>query len=594
MDNKTTYTDNENLKTKLTYDNETERSTEDVEFMEKVKLYTSFFRAYPHKFVEMYMSINLKLFQKILLYFMMEFNFFMFIAARGLGKSWLVAVFCCCKAILYPKTQIVVASGNLKQAIVIIKYIDKLRKDSECLYREISYLSDSTNNAKVEFFNGSSLMVVASNQGARSARANVLIVDEFILVDKDTISTVLRKFKATPRQPKYLNNPKYSHLKERNQEIYMSSAGYKYHWSFNKFKAFFNAMMSGKKYFLCDLPYQLTILEGLRLKEEVLDEMQEEDFDSIKWEMEMEGMWLGENEKSFFKFEELEPNRKISLPLYPKEKYDLIKDSNFKQPNKKDGEIRIISNDIALMAGSQNDSSIYTIIRLLPSSNKKHFIREIVYMESMMGGHSATQALRIRQLYDSFDCDYIVLDTQGNGMSIYDNLCQNMYDRELKKEYEAFSCMNDDEMAKRCQTLNAPKKIYSMKAFQQINSDCAISFRDNLRKGRIRLLINENDGKDILSAYKGFDSLPSEIQVEFLMPYVQQTMLINEMINLEAIINPDTGIVKLSEPRSGRKDRWSSCAYGNYFANILEKDLLREDNSDWMNSMKSCVTRVHF
>jgi hypothetical protein len=31
--------------------------------------------------------------------------------------------------------------------------------------------------------------------------------------------------------------------------------------------------MNGKKYFLCDLPYQLTIKDGLRMREEVLDEM---------------------------------------------------------------------------------------------------------------------------------------------------------------------------------------------------------------------------------------------------------------------------------------------------------------------------------
>jgi hypothetical protein len=100
-------------------------------------------------------------------------------------------------------------------------------------------------------------------------------------MDKNTINTVLRKFKANPRSPRYLNNPKYAHLTERNQEIYLSSAGMKWHWSYAKFRSFFNSMMNGKKYFLCDLPYQLTIKDGLRMREEVLDEMSEDDFDPI-------------------------------------------------------------------------------------------------------------------------------------------------------------------------------------------------------------------------------------------------------------------------------------------------------------------------
>lgn len=554
-------------------------------FLDKVKLWASFYRCYPFMFAKDYIGLNLKLFQKILLFCMFHFNFFMFIAARGLGKSWLTALFCVCKACLYPKCRIIIASGNLKQATQIINYIDEMRKDSDCLDRSISYLSDNTNNAKVEFWNQSTIIVVASNSGARSKRANVLVVDEFILVDKNTITTVLRKFKANPRQPKYLDKEEYKHLTERNQEIYLSSAGMKWHWGYEKFKSFFNSMMAGKKYFLCDLPYQLTIKDGLRMKEEVLDEMQEDDFDPMLWQVEMEGIWLGENEKAYFKFDDLEPNRKIATPIYPKEYYDLIKDPSFKYPQKKVGEIRLVSNDIAVMAGKNNDNSVYSILRLIPSG--KTYIREVVYMETMDGGHSTIQAIRIRQLYDSFDCDYIVLDTQGVGMAVFDNLCQNLYDKEMKKEYEAFSCINDEEMAKRCLVDNAPKKIFSVKAFLQFNSDCAVNFRDNLKKSKIRLLINENECKEVLNAFKGYSKLPYETQSKLQLPYLNTTLLVNEMVNLEAEINHDTGIVRLKEPRSGRKDRWSSVAYGNMFASILEKELLKDDK-DCTNASSFC------
>ena len=33
-----------------------------------------------------------------------------------LGKSFLTAVFCCCRAILYPGSKIILASGNKKQS----------------------------------------------------------------------------------------------------------------------------------------------------------------------------------------------------------------------------------------------------------------------------------------------------------------------------------------------------------------------------------------------------------------------------------------------------------------------------------------------
>lgn len=556
--------------------------TGNEKFMNKVKLWGSFYRKYPFMFCKDYLGLNLKLFQKILLYLMFNFNFFMFIASRGLGKSWLTAVFCICKACLYSSCKIVVASGNLKQGTQIIKYIDEMRKDCECLDRSISYLNDKPNTAKVEFWNGSIITVVASNAGARSGRANVLIVDEFILVDKNTINTVLRKFKANPRSPKYLNKPQYKHLAERNQEIYLSSAGAKWHWSYTKFKSFFNSMMNGKKYFLCDLPYQLTIKDGLRMREEVLDEMSEDDFDPLAWSVEMEGIWLGENEKSYFKFDDLEPNRNINFPIYPKYIYDKVKDPKFKYPKKKDGEIRILASDISVMPGKNNDSSVFTIMKLTPLKNKvgSYYLREIVYMETMSGGHSTIQAIKIRQMFEDFDCDYIILDCAGVGMGIYDNLVQNLYDKDRCVEYEAFTCFNDDEMASRCQVSDAPKKIYAMKAYANINSECAISFRDNLRKGKIKLLINENECKQMLENIKGYSSLSVEEQSKLLHPYMQVSSLISEMVNLEAEINTQTSQVKLKEQAGQRKDRWSSASYGNYLANILEKDLRKQDDDD--------------
>lgn len=101
------------------------------------------------------------------------------------------------------------------------------------------------------------------------------------MVDFQIISKVLRKFLISPRHPKYLDNPKYAHLQERNKEIYLSSCFYKSHWSWQRAVTYFKAMTEGKKYFICSLPYQLAIKENLLMRDQVLDEMSESDFDPI-------------------------------------------------------------------------------------------------------------------------------------------------------------------------------------------------------------------------------------------------------------------------------------------------------------------------
>ena len=231
---------------------------------------------------------------------MMSSTNFMLIASRGIGKTWLSALYCVVICILRPGTKIVACSGVKSQGVAIIEKIDKefLKAygwGSANLRNEISFISTGVNNAGVEFKNGSFIKIVTSNSNARSNRANLILVDEFRMVDPDVINTVLRRFLTAPRHPGYLDNPKYAHLAERNMEMYLSSAWYKSHWSYEKFKSYFaNMLDTSKKYFVCCLGYQLAIKEGLLSREQIMDEKMEADFDEIAFSIEMESIFYGD------------------------------------------------------------------------------------------------------------------------------------------------------------------------------------------------------------------------------------------------------------------------------------------------------------
>ncbi|PAV30179.1 hypothetical protein CIL05_06845 [Virgibacillus profundi] len=57
--------------------------TKSERLMEGVGVWTSFYRANPHRFVEDYFGIKLKMFQQILIMMMMFNNYFMYFASRG-------------------------------------------------------------------------------------------------------------------------------------------------------------------------------------------------------------------------------------------------------------------------------------------------------------------------------------------------------------------------------------------------------------------------------------------------------------------------------------------------------------------------------
>lgn len=200
--------------------------------MDGVGYWAAFYRENPQRFVKDYLGVNLKLFQKFLIYAMIHNTHFMFWAARSIGKTWLVALFCVVRCILFPQTKICVASATRTQGNEVLSKIeDDFMKNygqgSENLRREISYHSVGQNKAVIEFRNGSWIKVVTASDSGRGNRANILVLDEFRMIDKNVIQTVLKRFLGSPRQPVYLTLPEYKDredLLETNIEMYMSSA----------------------------------------------------------------------------------------------------------------------------------------------------------------------------------------------------------------------------------------------------------------------------------------------------------------------------------------------------------------------------------
>lgn len=67
-----------------------------------VDAWCGFYRENPHRFAKDYLHLNLHLFQKILLVMMNWSSTTVFIGSRGIGKTFLSAVFCVIRCILYP------------------------------------------------------------------------------------------------------------------------------------------------------------------------------------------------------------------------------------------------------------------------------------------------------------------------------------------------------------------------------------------------------------------------------------------------------------------------------------------------------------
>ena len=90
--------------------------TREERIMNGVASWAEYYRSNPHRFAADYLHLDLRLFQKILLIMMNISVNFVFIGSRGIGKTFLSAIFCVIRCILYPGTRICIASGTRGQA----------------------------------------------------------------------------------------------------------------------------------------------------------------------------------------------------------------------------------------------------------------------------------------------------------------------------------------------------------------------------------------------------------------------------------------------------------------------------------------------
>ena len=287
----------------------------------------------------------------------------------------------------------------------------------------------------------------------------------------------------------------------------------------------------------------------------------------------MEGFWLGANEDSFFDFNSISNNRKIDYPWLPGEINLLLNNSKKTViPAKQAGEIRLLSVDLALMGSKrfQNDASAIFINSLKPTRTGR-YVNNIVYTESFEGVHTADQALRIRRLFDMYDADYIVIDVKGVGLGVADLLVRDIPDPNMGDIMPGLSCANNKEWAERCNIPGAQKALWVINATAQFNSDCAVLLRDGFRSGRVRLLTTEYDAEILLGKIKGYNNLSNEEQLKIQMPYINTTLLISELINLQYETNANG--IKVTTKAKRRKDRFSSLSYSVYVANQLELEL---------------------
>jgi hypothetical protein len=133
-------------------------------------------------------------------------SFPMFIASRGFGKSFIMALYCILRMMFKPGTKIVVVGAAFRQSKILFEYMENIWRNSPIL-RSIFSGNDDGPRRDVDRctlrLGESWTVAIPMGDGSkiRGLRAHVIIADEFASISPDIYETVVSGFAAVSATP---------------------------------------------------------------------------------------------------------------------------------------------------------------------------------------------------------------------------------------------------------------------------------------------------------------------------------------------------------------------------------------------------------
>lgn len=508
--------------------------------------FISYYRYYVDAFAVDVLGIKLFPFQRLILRAMGRYQSSMLIACRGIGKSFIVAVFYICTAILYPNIKLGIASGNSQQArnVIIQKIKGELAK-IEAVAREINFpIKTGMDDCVVEFKNGSEIRAItlAQDRGgdsARSWRFSYMLVDEARLVKDNIIEEILIPMTKTKRQ----NAIKW-HKSEKGKMIFISSAYLKTSKLYDRFVYHYKQMISGNTNYMCMcFPYQVGVQAGLFDQDDIEKELEKPQMTKDKFAYEFEGIFVGSSGESYFPYELTDQCR-------------VLERCELEQPKKSESKY-IITHDVAVSDKNGSDNSCTHVIKLKPRADGT-YLKQVVYTKVVNGMPLNKQRDLLRKLlHIQFpNTVKLCIDVQGAGAGLPSMFYESWeyLDEKTGKITEYPPLIQDDDKESLEVLDNALPIIRAIHGMNNFVNLYYPYMKGCFEDQSIELLSQSND-VDIL--YKS-----NKISFDEYEQHIEHDILQSELSNIKQDFTDKEKMTYTRIVKSNKRDRATSLMYG--------------------------------
>lgn len=547
---------------------------------DKWAMLCSYFRQYPDHFIDFIQpddaKIKLLFYQRIFLRIIFRYRKVFITATRGTSKSFTMNLAFILICIMYPNTKLFITAPGKEQAAKITQEcLDDIFTFFPLLRKEVRTYIDNKDYTKVIFYNNSKYDVVQMRDSARGGRRFGGGVEEISdkKFDGDMLNSVVIPLMAGAR---LAANGKSDPNEIHRREIYITTAGTKQQFSYEKVSEIMDDMIDGKSAFCIGNSYELPVMFE-RLDRDFIEEKRESPTYSIlDFMREYESIYTGSGTDSLVSDDKVKKSRTVSV-------------AEFEHCGDKNCEY-ILSYDVSRSVGQENAKSALVVIKITPQKNK--FLKEVVNVFSSEGQHDLWQAKFLKEKVEQYKARMLIIDANGIGSGVVDNLVLDLDDG-----YPPYKVVNDKKgLWKPYELADGIPIVYALKSqnTETKDGDMINHLMKTFNKLDVHLLVNPHDGiKNMEKKRKRkFSDDEPEEQVIAERPYLETDVLCGELLNLRYKPRGSDPTVERVSTRI-QKDRYSALLYGIYWIYLEEKKkyVRKRKKFDPINA-PSCVTKV--
>lgn len=522
--------------------------------------FCSWARWYPDLFLDLIKpetgGITLHPDQRIYLRCIMRFVSLYGVFPRGYGKTYDEVLAMYLTSIFFPGIDLAMTAQTKENAAELIK--DKhseIMRHFPMLENEIKGKpSFQKNNAEVNFKSDSKIDNLANAQSSKGQRRKRINIEESALLNDTLFQDALKPIVEVPRYT--VGKLSVVDPCELNQQInFFTTSGFRGSDEYQRSIKMYNSMVHlngdmvlGSSWFLaCWFGRGSTKSQILKKKKEM---------SPVAFAQNYESKWVGSADHALVNINKLMECRSLTNT----------------QINAKADDEYYLGVDVARSQNTNNNQSSVCVAQVKRNKDKTRIISidivNIINIPNIM--NFTAQACIIKQIKQRYNAKGVVVDGNGLGAGLIDQLLKESFDPITNKSLGCWDTINDDNIAEYPE--EAEKILYNLKA-QTAQSKIVTNFIDMVDSKKLRLLCSKQLNDFSVSEQDDFDNK--------VAPFIQTDCLFEEIANLKLKQLPNGNVTIEKVVKKMDKDRVSALIYVLWYINEFCKDIYASSDYDY-------------